>query len=81
LFFFNTNRFTMITIPPKQKEENTSPIERIAVGASEAARMLSISERTLWTLTKDKRIPATRVGRKWIYPVEGLRQFASGKIN
>ena len=68
----------MITIKEKPKEENLN-LEKIAVGAKEAARMLSISERTLWTLTKDKRVSARRVGRKWIYSVEELRRFARGQ--
>jgi len=68
----------MIRIPEKQREEKVN-LEKIAVGAKEAARMLSISERTLWTLTKDKRVPARRVGRKWIYSVDELRRFARGQ--
>jgi excisionase family DNA binding protein len=53
--------------------------DRIAVGAKQAAKLLSISERSLWQLTKDKKIPATRVGRKWIYSVNELRRFVGEK--
>ncbi len=39
-----------------------SPDGRLAVRALEAAKMLGISERTLWKLTKNKQIPCKRVG-------------------
>jgi len=68
----------MIVIP-KRTEEQTQQIEPLAVGAKEAARLLSISERSLWTLTKDGKIHAARVGRKLLYSVDELRRFVSGK--
>lgn len=40
-----------------------------------AARMLSISTRTLWKLTSRGEIPCVRVGRRVLYEVEQLRQW------
>lgn len=55
--------------------------EQIAVGTIEAAEMLGISRRTLWTLTRENRVPHTRVGRRILYSVEGLRRFAAGDLD
>ena len=68
----------MIVIP-KRSGEPTQQIEPLAVGAREAARLLSISERSLWSLTKDGKIHAARVGRKLLYSVDELKRFVSEK--
>jgi excisionase family DNA binding protein len=41
----------------------------------EAARMLAISERTLWTLTCRGELAAVRIGRAVRYSLEDLRAF------
>ena len=41
---------------------------------ADAAQLLAISERTLWTLTKEGKIPCVRLGRSVRYSVEDLRQ-------
>lgn len=45
--------------------------------SSEAAKLLSISERTLFTLTKDGTIPSVRLGRSVRYDVDMLRKLIS----
>ncbi len=54
---------------------NASPMpdDRIAVDSREAARLLGISERSLYTLTKAGRIPCFRLGRSVRYYVATLR--------
>jgi excisionase family DNA binding protein len=37
--------------------------ERLLVTVAEAAKMLTLSRRTLWRLTKDGKLPAVRYGR------------------
>ncbi|GIW81482.1 MAG: hypothetical protein KatS3mg105_4407 [Gemmatales bacterium] len=53
--------------------------ERLAVRSREAAVMLGISTRTLFTLTKNNKIPHIRLGdgerRAVLYPVEALREW------
>jgi excisionase family DNA binding protein len=49
--------------------------ERLLVDAPEAARLLSISLRLLWTYTADGRIPSVRIGRRVLYPVAKLRAW------
>lgn len=49
--------------------------ERLLITAREAADLLSISERTLWQLTNDGRLPAVRFGRTVRYDPADLRAF------
>lgn len=51
----------------------------LLVNAKEAAKMLSIGTRTLWTLTKDGTIPHVRLGYNVRYSPDVLRQIAAGR--
>jgi excisionase family DNA binding protein len=54
----------------------TELLERpLLIIAREAARLLSISERKLWTLTKSGKFPCVRIGASVRYSAEG---FANG---
>ena len=57
--------------------DTLTPIpDRLAVPPREAARLLSISERTLWGLTAPRGpIPAVRLGRSVRYDVAALRRW------
>lgn len=59
----------------------TSPAEPLAVRPRDAAKLLSISERTLWAMTKRGDLPAIRVGtgrrRAVLYSVAQLREWLS----
>lgn len=48
---------------------------QLLVDAREAARMLSIGERTLWTLTNQGAIQTVRIGRAVRYAVSALEAF------
>jgi excisionase family DNA binding protein len=50
-------------------------IEPMLLTARQAARALSISERTLWSLTKSGQIPAVRIGRAVRYDPADLRRW------
>jgi hypothetical protein len=52
-----------------------SKAEALAVRAVDAARMLSISPRTLWGMTRRNEIPHARCGRAVVYPVHLLREW------
>jgi len=56
----------------KNESASSSPAP-LAVGRREAAAMLGISERLLWTWTNSKTIPHVRIGTRVLYPVEQLR--------
>lgn len=49
--------------------------ERLAVGVREAAEMIGVSERFLWTLIQSGEIPHKRVGRRMLVVVNGLRSW------
>jgi len=48
-------------------------LQPLLVTAREAARLLSISERSLWQLSKDGAIPAVRIGRAVRYDPRDLQ--------
>ena len=62
------------TILPK-KETLEKQLEPLAVNSKDAARMLSISERTLFKLTKEGKITCRKVGWRSLYPVAALKAF------
>lgn len=59
---------------PEEGERKT-PKPR-AVGMSEAAKMLGISPRTLWSYVSERRIRAVRFGRRVLVPMEVLERVA-----
>lgn len=45
------------------------------LSASEAAKLLGISERMLWTLTNSGEVPHIRLGRRTLYPKPLLEKW------
>ena len=45
----------------------------LAVSRQDAAALLGISERLLWTMTNAGKIPHVRIGTRVLYPVDALR--------
>ena len=60
--------------PPMATQANSQ--ERILVGRREAARMLSISQRSLDYLVANKRLNARRIGARVLLSVSELRRYA-----
>lgn len=58
----------------KQHEEKLEPL---VVNATEAARLLGLSERTLYKLTKAGKVPHKRLGGRVLYPLDALRRFVN----
>ncbi len=56
-----------------------APMPKLLVTPREAAKALSICEKTLWTLTKRGEIPAVRFGRAVRYDVADLQAFINGR--
>ena len=57
---------------------NSSPtLPPLLVDAREAARLLSISARTLWALQKSGDLPAIRIGRSVRYSTDTLRAWVA----
>ncbi len=55
--------------------------ERLAVNAKEAAALLGVSQRLLWTWTNAGQIPHVRLGRRVLYPVDELRRWLSEQVS
>jgi excisionase family DNA binding protein len=49
--------------------------KRLAVSISEAARMLSVSPRTIQNYLQAKLLPARKIGRRTVIPVRALEAF------
>ena len=48
--------------------------------ARDAARALAISERKLWSLTKEGTIPHVKIGRSVRYPADELRDWLAAQL-
>lgn len=65
-----------------QKDVNREgPVERLAVNAREAAGMLGISERSLWTRVSEGAIPTKRLGGRVLFPIDALRELMNVHSN
>lgn len=51
--------------------------DRLLLTSVEAARVLAISQRTLWTLTEVGDVPCVRLGRVKRYAVDALREWVA----
>ncbi|MEZ6078799.1 MAG: helix-turn-helix domain-containing protein [Pirellulaceae bacterium] len=54
-------------------------MEQILVSSRDAAKMLGISERTLWSLKTQGSIPSVKTGKSVRYRPETLRRWAEEK--
>jgi excisionase family DNA binding protein len=57
------------------KTDITSEPLKLLWTSREAAQALSISERTLWSLTHDGKIPCIRIGRSVRYDPADIREW------
>lgn len=64
----------MIVLPPK-KAVQESQVEVLAVSSRDAAKMLGVSERTVFNLAKDGKIICKKVGWRSLYPVASIKAF------
>jgi excisionase family DNA binding protein len=56
----------------RQREVIPSPL---LVSLRAAAKMLSVSERTVWAMTNDGRLPSIRAGRRRLISVSALESW------
>ena len=56
-----------------------SAVQSLLIKAPEAAKVLALSERTLWTLANTGEIPHVRVGRAVRYDPADLRSWIARK--
>jgi len=51
----------------------------LVVSAREAANLLGVSPRTIWSLTASGELPHARIGRRVVYPVAELEQWLESR--
>ncbi len=61
----------------KGAKNSSKPITPILVSEAEAAKMLGISPRKLFDLRKSGRVPFVHMGRRVLYRVAALEDFAA----
>jgi len=66
-------------MPRMSIPDSNNSVPPILVDPREAARLLSISERTLWDLTYQQEIPSLKIGRCVRYRVADLHGWAERK--
>lgn len=64
------------TLPASSRSTVESPLP-LALRAKDAASLLGISPRLLWSLTNRGEVPHLRLGRAVLYPVDDLRRWLS----
>lgn len=58
-------------------KRTASGTSRLALTLDEAAESLGVSRRTLWGLVNAGRVPAVKIGGRWLLPVDDLRRWLS----
>lgn len=60
---------------PRISGDDPESPRALALRPREAARVLGISERLLWSLTNRGEIPHLKLGRATLYPVDQLQEW------
>jgi excisionase family DNA binding protein len=55
------------------------PVPRVALSVAEAAKALSLSDRTITSMIARGEIPVVRIGKRRLIPVDGLREWVASK--
>ena len=58
-----------------RQTQAASQHEALTLSPRDAARVLGISQRTLWTHTRSGSVPHVRLGRRILYPIADLKQW------
>lgn len=53
----------------------------ILVGIDDAARLLGVSSRTVWTMTNAGELPHLRIGRRVLYPLADLHRWVAERTS
>ena len=56
---------------------NVAAVDPLLIDVRAAAKQLSISARSLWTLTRDGKIPCVRLGRRVLYSPKALEAWVT----
>lgn len=73
----DTSSETRFSRQPSETVLLPDDVDPLLIGAADAARLLGVSARTVWTLTKVDGLPHFRIGRRMLYPVDALRRWTA----
>lgn len=59
---------------------DVGPIAPLLLTSRQAARMLAVSERTLWSLSADQKLPRVLIGRAIRYRLADLERFCEQMV-
>jgi predicted DNA-binding transcriptional regulator AlpA len=65
----------------KTRDSEDETLPKLLIKITEAARLLSMSERKLWSLTKDGTIQCIKIGRSKFYCPKMLAAWVDQKFN
>ena len=60
---------------PAKSSEQKQPVEKLALNVEEVSELLGISPRLVSTLTKEKKLPHKRLGKRVVYPLDAIKQY------
>lgn len=63
----------------KYETANASQVQPLLVNEREAAMLLGVSPRTVWTLADAGELPVIRIGRRKFYRRQSIEQFIIGR--
>jgi excisionase family DNA binding protein len=63
------------------RERDEDCVEPLLITAEKAAKLLCISERYLYTLTKEQQISVVPVGRKRLYRIADIHRFINERCD
>lgn len=64
----------------RANDSDRQPGVKLAYKPAEAAELLSISERSLWSLQNEGKIRAIKIGRSVRYPLSELERFLASEL-
>lgn len=64
-------------VPDRQREPVPAPL---LLNVAEAALLLRLSQRTVWTLTAARELPHIRIGKRVLYPLDQMRQWIAVRV-
>jgi len=61
--------------------QSTDPkrTQRLTLNATEAANVIGVSPRLLWSLTNRGEVPHVRIGRRIVYPIAAIEAWLAAR--
>jgi excisionase family DNA binding protein len=78
VYFLGVQRYLWL-ITKYLNGEETMENQKLLLDPRAAAKVLSVSPRTLWSLTHSGEIKSVRIGRLVRYPIDALREFVEAR--